>query len=108
MYPQLEEVHGLVRKTAKDFVERRVEPNARRIDQGWYPRELLREMGELGLLAPHVPPEYGGAGLDFRSMVIVVEEVAKASPALATIAETQGSMIAYNLMHYAGQELRER
>jgi alkylation response protein AidB-like acyl-CoA dehydrogenase len=45
MYPQLEEVHNLVRKTAKDFVERRVEPNARRIDQGWYPRELLREMG---------------------------------------------------------------
>ncbi len=34
MYPQLEEVHGLVRKTAKDFVKRRVEPNARRIDQG--------------------------------------------------------------------------
>jgi alkylation response protein AidB-like acyl-CoA dehydrogenase len=108
MYPQLEEVHGLVRKTAKDFVERRVELNARRIDQGWYPRELLREMGELGLLAPHVPPEYGGAGLDFRSMVIVVEEVAKASPALATIAEVQGAMIAYSLMHYAGQELRER
>jgi alkylation response protein AidB-like acyl-CoA dehydrogenase len=71
MHPQLEEVHGLVRKSAKDFVERRVEPNARRIDQGWYPRELLRKMGELGLLAPHVPPEYGGAGLDFWSMVIV-------------------------------------
>jgi alkylation response protein AidB-like acyl-CoA dehydrogenase len=41
-------------------------------------------------------------------MVIVVEEVAKASPALATIAEVQGAMIAYSLMHYAGQELRER
>jgi alkylation response protein AidB-like acyl-CoA dehydrogenase len=45
-----------VRKTARDFVERRVEPNARRIDQGWFPRELLHEMGELGLLAPHAPP----------------------------------------------------
>jgi alkylation response protein AidB-like acyl-CoA dehydrogenase len=41
-------------------------------------------------------------------MVIVVEEVAKASPALATIAEVQGAMVAYSLMHYAGQELRER
>jgi hypothetical protein len=54
MYPQLDEVHNLVRKTARDFVERRVEPNARWFDQGWFPRELLREMGELGLLAP--PP----------------------------------------------------
>jgi hypothetical protein len=108
MYPQLDEVHKLVRKTARDFVERRVEPNARRIDQGWFPRELLREMGGLGLLAPHAPPEYGGPGLDFRSLVLVVEEVARSSPALATVAEVQGSMIVHNLMHYAGRELRER
>ncbi len=38
MYPQLDEVHNLVRKTAKDFVERKVEPNARRIDQGVVPQ----------------------------------------------------------------------
>ncbi|MGC9131719.1 MAG: acyl-CoA dehydrogenase family protein, partial [Pyrobaculum sp.] len=90
MFPHFEEVHMLVKKTVREFVEKRVEPNARRIDQGWYPRELLREMGALGLLAPHAPPEYGGPGLDFRSMVLVVEEVAKSSPALATVTEVQG------------------
>ncbi|MGC8993940.1 MAG: acyl-CoA dehydrogenase family protein [Pyrobaculum sp.] len=108
MFPHFEEVHMLVKKTVREFVEKRVEPNARRIDQGWYPRDLLREMGALGLLAPHAPPEYGGPGLDFRSMVLVVEEVAKSSPALATIAEVQGAMIVYNLMHYATSEAREK
>ena len=108
MFPHFEEVHMLVKKTVREFVEKRVEPNARRIDQGWYPRELLREMGALGLLAPHAPPEYGGPGLDFRSMVLVVEEVAKSSPALATITEVQGAMIVHNLMHYAAPEARER
>ncbi|MEZ0248092.1 MAG: acyl-CoA dehydrogenase family protein, partial [Thermoproteus sp.] len=107
-YPQLSEEHGLVRKAAREFVERRVAPAARWIDEGNYPRDLLREMGELGLLAPHIPQEYGGAGLDFRSLVVAVEEVAKASPALATIAEVQGSMIAYNLYHYATEAVRER
>jgi alkylation response protein AidB-like acyl-CoA dehydrogenase len=41
-------------------------------------------------------------------LVLVVEEVARSSPALATVAEVQGSMIVHNLMHYAGRELRER
>jgi len=107
-YPQLSEEHSLVRKTAREFAERRVAPAARRIDEGEYPRDLLREMGDLGLLAPHIPQEYGGAGLDFRSMVVAVEEIAKASPALATVMEVQGSMIAYNLYHYATEAVREK
>ncbi|CCC81756.1 acyl-CoA dehydrogenase family protein [Thermoproteus tenax] len=107
-YPQLGEEHELVRKTAREFAERRVVPAARAIDEGNYPRDLLREMGDLGLLAPHIPQEFGGAGLDFRSMVIVVEEIAKASPALATVAEVQGSMISYNLYRYAQPNVREK
>ncbi|MFB6490138.1 MAG: acyl-CoA dehydrogenase family protein [Thermoproteus sp. AZ2] len=108
IYPQLGEEHELVRKAAAEFVERYVEPAARRIDSGEYPRDLLREMGKLGLLAPHIPQEYGGAGLDFRSLVVVVEEIARASPALATIAEVQASMIAYDLLHFAHQSVKER
>ncbi len=97
-----------MRKTAKDFVERKVEPNARRIDQGWYPRELLREMG--GWASSRRTPRRSteAPGLDFRSLVHVVEEVARSSPSLATVAEVQGSMIVHNLMHYVGRELREK
>lgn len=108
MYPQLEEVHSLVRKTAREYVEKYVEPNARKIDGGWYPRELLRQAGELGLIAPFVPPEYGGPGLDFRSLVVAVEEVAKSSPTLATIMEVQGAMIVYNLLHYGTEAVKEK
>lgn len=108
MFPQLDKIHIHVKKTASEFVERHVKPEARNIDRGRYPRELIREMGRLGLLAPHIPAEYGGASLDFRSEVLVVEEVAKASPSLATVAEVQGAMAAYLLLRHGSEEARER
>jgi len=98
----------MVRRSVADFVEKYVYPNARKIDGGWYPREIITEMGKLGLLAPMGPVEYGGPGLDLRSQVIVIEELAKASPALATIAEVQGSMIMHALARFGSTELKER
>ncbi len=104
----LTEEHDLVRKTVVEFVERHVRPNSRRIDSGWYPLELLREMGRLGLLAPTAPPEYGGPGADYRAQAIVVEELGRASPSLATIAEIQGSMNFGLIYRYGSEELKER
>ena len=104
----LQEIHQYVKKTAAEFVERYVEPVSREIDRGLFPKELLRELGRLQMLAPHLPPEYGGAGLDFRSEVLIIEELAKSSPSLATVAEVQGAMAAYLLLHYGGEYVRER
>lgn len=51
----LQEVHQYVKKTAAEFVERYVEPVSREIDKGLFPKELLRELGRLQMLAPHLP-----------------------------------------------------
>ncbi|MGC9227427.1 acyl-CoA dehydrogenase family protein [Caldivirga sp.] len=109
MHPLLEEVHELLRRSTVEFAEARIEPSARDIEvKGEYPRGLLRELGKLGLLAPMAPPEYGGGGLDFRGEVIVIEEVAKHSPTLATVMEVQGALIIDSLLKHASGVVKER
>ncbi|WP_291765109.1 acyl-CoA dehydrogenase family protein, partial [Caldivirga sp. UBA161] len=109
MHPLLEEVHELLRRSTAEFAEARIEPLAKAIEvNGEYPRQLMGELGKQGLLAPMAPPEYGGGGLDFRSEVIVIEEVAKHSPTLATLMEVQGALIIDSLLSHGNQVVRER
>jgi len=61
----LTQEHELVRKAAREFAEKHVEPIARKMDiENYYPREVIREAGKLGILTPTVPAEYGGGGGD--------------------------------------------
>ena len=109
MHPLLEDVHELLRRSTVEFAEARIKPLVKAIEvNGEYPRQLMGELGRQGLLAPMAPPEYGGGGLDFRGEVIVIEEVAKHSPTLATLMEVQGALIVDSLLSHGSQEVRER
>jgi len=68
-----------IRELAARFADERIAPHA----GGWdrehsFPRELFRELGELGLMGVCVPEEHGGAGADFLSYVLVLEQLARA------------------------------
>jgi len=103
----LDEEHRLILKTVREFTELHIRPRAREIDRGVYPREILRKLGELGLLAPTIPPEFNGGGSDTLTQVLVVEELARASPGVATIMEIQSSMIAENIYAMGNPRQRE-
>ncbi|GAA3318721.1 hypothetical protein GCM10020331_022690 [Ectobacillus funiculus] len=55
------------------------------MEQGEFPRDILRKMGSLGLMGIPVPEEYGGAGMDFTSYVIAIHEFSKVSAAVGVI-----------------------
>lgn len=62
------------------FVEERIKPEAAAWEkQGFVPREVLREMGALGLLAIRVPEDLGGAGMDVRGSVVLAEELGRST-----------------------------
>lgn len=70
--------HELLRRTVRAFVEKEVAPHVDAWEEaGRIPRELWRRLGELGLLGLEFPPEYGGAGGDFLSSVVLGEEMAR-------------------------------
>ncbi|AET32572.1 acyl-CoA dehydrogenase family protein [Pyrobaculum ferrireducens] len=97
----------LIRKTVREFVDSAVLPQIKKMEAGEYPRDLVKKLGELGLLAPLVPAEYGGGSADTLTQVVIIEELARASPALATIAEIQGSMIAHNIYELGNKRQKE-
>jgi alkylation response protein AidB-like acyl-CoA dehydrogenase len=73
--PEQEEIRELARRFADD----RIAPRAAEWDRGHvFPRELFGELGELGLMGVCVPEEHGGAGADFLSYILVLEELSRA------------------------------
>ena len=72
---RLNDEQRMIQDSVRKFAREKILPNARDWDrQGFFPRELLREMGQLGYLGVPVPEEYGGTGL---GMSIVAQLVKK-------------------------------
>ncbi len=76
--PTLTDEHEMLRRTVRAFVEKEVAPQVDAWEEaGRIPRAFWRRLGELGLLGLEFPTEYGGAGGDFLSSVVLGEEMAR-------------------------------
>jgi len=83
-----------VRDTLRDFARDALAPNAACWDREHrFPREALRALGELGALGIVVPEAFGGAGLDYVSLAIALEEIAAGDGATSTIVAVQNSVV---------------
>lgn len=80
MNPFFTEDHEDLRALAADFAEKTLAPLSEEIDQtDKYPQEVADQMAELGFFGIKIPEEYGGLGMDMRSYICVMEEIAKKS-----------------------------
>jgi butyryl-CoA dehydrogenase len=75
----LTDEHHAIREVVRDFANREIAPRAAEVDRNArFPEETFKELGKLDLLGLLVPTEYGGAGADYRSYAIAVEEIGRA------------------------------
>ena len=80
----LSDDHALVQSTVRDFAQARVAPVAGELDRTKsFPYEIVRELGELGLMGIPFPEEYGGGGADTLAYVLAVEELARVDSSVA-------------------------
>jgi len=83
----------LIRDAMRAFARERLAPYAAQWDRDHvFPREALRELGALGAMGMVVPEEWGGAGLDYLSLVLALEEIAAGDGATSTIVSVQNSL----------------
>jgi acyl-CoA dehydrogenase len=79
-HPVFTEEHDLIRAQLRRFVAEKVKPEGPNWEQaGFVPRQVLREMGDLGFFSLRIPEKLGGAGLDARASVILAEEVGRST-----------------------------
>lgn len=87
----LSEEHRAIRDAVREFGENEIRPVAEEYDRSReYPEGLRREAAKYDFVAPHIPEEYGGAGMDKIGDCIVVEELWRADPGVGTAIETAG------------------
>ena len=98
------EEHLMLREMVREWTQEHVEPQALEYDRAEkFNLELLRSMGELGLLGISAPEDYGGAGLDAVACTIVHEELSASDPGFA-LAYLAHSMLFVNNLAYNGTE----
>jgi glutaryl-CoA dehydrogenase len=106
---QLTEDERLVRDTARGYAQEKLLPRVTSayLDER-FDREIMTEMGELGLLGPTIPAEYGGAGLGYVSYGLVAREVERVDSGYRSAMSVQSSLVMHPIYAYGTEEQRQR
>jgi len=105
----LNEEHQMIRDALRTFSQERLAPNAARWDkESHFPKEELKELAALGAFGVAVPEELGGAGLDYVSLALVLEEIAAGDGGTSTIISVNNCPVCSIGMMYANPAQKEQ
>jgi butyryl-CoA dehydrogenase len=106
---ELSEDQQAVREMVRDFAESEIRPIAARIDETHeFPLETTKKMGELGLMGMFVPESYGGAGMDYVSYVVAIEELSRVCASHGVIASAHNSLVNYPILVYGTEAQKQK
>ena len=99
----------MIRDTLRDFARERLAPFAAEWDRhGTFPADALQELAGLGVWGMVVAEEWGGAGLDYFSLALAIEEIAAGDGSTSTIMSVQNSLVCGILNRYGNPAQKER
>ncbi len=105
----LTEEHRMVQEMVRGFTEKEVKLAAERMDRdGRYPADLVKKLGQIGLMGMCVAPEFGGSGMDLLSYAIAVEEISKAWASLSVIMSVHNSLVCGPLHHFGSEAQKKK
>ncbi|MEQ2528793.1 acyl-CoA dehydrogenase [Robertmurraya yapensis] len=102
------EEQEMMRKMVQDFAQKEIAPNIEKMEQGEFPREILKKMGELGLMGIPIPAQYGGANMDFASYIIAIHQLSKVSATIGVILSVHTSVGTNPILYFGTEEQKQK
>jgi len=105
----LTDEQSLIRETARDFTDKEIVPRAgENARNSHFDLELIRKIADQGYLGAIVPREYGGAGLDYVTYGLVVEEIGRGCSAMRTVISVQTSLVCSTILRFGTEQQKRR
>ena len=99
----------LFKKTIREFCEKNLKPISEKIDkEEYFPEDLYKKMGKMGLMGMTVPQKYGGAGIDRVSYMIALEEISRCCGSTGITVEAHNSLGIGHIYEHGTEEMRKK
>ncbi len=103
------EEERLVRDTVRDFVEREFLPHIKEYwEEARFPLDIVPRLGELGLLGPTFPEEYGGSRMGYMAYGLMMQELERGDSGLRSFVSVQSSLAMYSIYTFGSEEQKKK
>ncbi len=112
-YYQLDELmseeHLMVRDAVRTYVKTEISPIIEEYAQkAEFPKQIVKQLGDLGCFGPTVPTEYGGGGLDYISYGLMMQELERGDSGVRSTASVQGSLVMFPIYAYGSEAQKQK
>jgi butyryl-CoA dehydrogenase len=108
-WPETDESKKLLLEQVRSFARSVIAPKAKELDEtGRFPTEIVKQLGEMGLLGMMVPEQWGGAGMDAVSYAMAMEEIAAACASTAVVMSVNNSLVCSPISVYGTDAQKEK
>src|SRR5436190_2307494 len=107
--PQLTDDQQMIQRAVREFADAEVAPHAAKWDAtGEFPWPVVNKLAELGWLGMTIPEAYGGAGIDYVSYILAMEELSRADAAVSVIFSVHNSLFSFPIIEFGTDEQKRR
>ncbi|HVM87158.1 MAG TPA: acyl-CoA dehydrogenase family protein [Puia sp.] len=105
----LTDEHKLVRESVRTYIKKEISPIIEDYAQrAEFPRQIIKQLGELGCFGPTIPEQYGGGGLDYISYGLMMQELERGDSGVRSTASVQGSLVMFPIYQYGSEEQKKK
>ena len=108
-WPETDESKKLLLDQVRSFAQNKIQPFAAELDQtGNFPTEIVKQLGEMGLMGVMVPEQWGGSNMDAVSYAMVMEEIAAACASTSVIVSVNNSLVCAPITYFGNDHQKQK